>query len=352
MMGLDSQGQAIRQKMNRFVLSNLQDFTAQTLNMERGNNYQIKKSVKRLDTHEFKASKKEENEVKKIVKNEKSKIVKKANEIIKDERTQKKELKNELETLKEENNKARAELKELGGVREDFAKLENLNKKLQEDLKTKSIDLDEALKQIQDLRREVFSTKYKDNNNNPVKNIDVVKHLEKENIQLKTSLDEANIIKEDLKILNDRLENDLKATRNEKQILEGKVLTLEAKSIPVQIMNDYELLKKENESLKKENSFLKRMVDKVLNYANSKIKDLINFGKPQVKQSVSFEDFSSQIIVEDMASKAAGYSKEDLLETVKRLQDDAQAYEDAKKDLKELLQREENQNQSQSILKP
>jgi signal recognition particle GTPase len=179
-----------------------------------------------------------------------------------------------------------------------------------------------------------------------------VKHLEKENIQLKTSLDEANIIKEDLKILNDRLENDLKATRNEKQILEGKVLTLEAKSIPVQIMNDYELLKKENESLKKENSFLKRMVDKVLNYANSKIKDLINFGKPQVKQSVSFEDFSSQIIVEDMASKAAGYSKEDLLETVKRLQDDAQAYEDAKKDLKELLQREENQNQSQSILKP
>jgi hypothetical protein len=351
-MGLDSQGQAIRQKMNRFVLSNLQDFTAQTLNMERGNNYQIKKSAKRLDTHDYKAEKKAENEVIKTVKKEKNKVIKKANEIIKDERTQKKELKNELETLKEENNKARAELKELGGVREDFAKLENLNKKLQEDLKTKSIDLDEALKQIQDLRREVFSTKYKDNNNNPVKNIDVVKHLEKENIQLKTSLDEANIIKEDLKILNDRLENDLKATRNEKQILEGKVLTLEAKSIPVQIMNDYELLKKENESLKKENSFLKRMVDKVLNYANSKIKDLINFGKPQVKQSVSFEDFSSQIIVEDMASKAAGYSKEDLLETVKRLQDDAQAYEDAKKDLKELLQREENQNQSQSILKP
>ena len=67
-MGLDSQGQAIRQKMNRFVLSNLQDFTAQTLNMERGNNYQIKKSAKRLDTHEFKAEKKAENEVIKTVK--------------------------------------------------------------------------------------------------------------------------------------------------------------------------------------------------------------------------------------------------------------------------------------------
>jgi len=93
LMGLDSQGQAIRQKMNRFVLSNLQDFTAQTFNMERGNNYQVKKSVKRLDTHEFKASKKEENEVKKIVKNEKSKIVKKANEIINSEREDKKKLK-------------------------------------------------------------------------------------------------------------------------------------------------------------------------------------------------------------------------------------------------------------------
>ena len=75
--------------------SNLQDFTAQTLDMERGNNYQVKKSVKRLDTHEFKASKKEENEVKKIVKNEKSKIVKKANEIINSEREDKKKLKAE-----------------------------------------------------------------------------------------------------------------------------------------------------------------------------------------------------------------------------------------------------------------
>ena len=110
-MGLDSQGQAIRQKMNRFVLSNLQDFTAQTLNMERGNNYQIKKSAKRLDTHDYKAEKKAENEVKKVVKNEKNKIVKKANEIINSEREDKKKLKAELEELKKENSKFREELK-------------------------------------------------------------------------------------------------------------------------------------------------------------------------------------------------------------------------------------------------
>lgn len=332
-MGLDSQGQAIRQKMNRFVLSNLQDFTAQTLNMERGNNYQIKKSAKRLDTHDFKAEKKRENEVIKTVKTEKNKVIKKANEIIKDERTQKQKLKEDLDILKEENNKARAELKELKGVREEYSKLENLNKKLQEDLKNKSIDLDEALKQIKDLKQEVFSPKYKDNNA-PAKNIDVVKFLEKKNNQLET---------------------DLKATRNEKQILEEKVLTLEDKVVSSSIMNDYELLKKENESLKQENSFLKRVIDKVLTYANSKIKELVRFGKPQVKQSVEFEDFSNtvtnEIMIENMASKAAAFSKEDLFETVKRLQDDAQALKDSKKDLEELLQREEKQNQSQSIFK-
>ena len=59
MMGLKSDGKAIRQDMNKFKLSKLQDFVAESLQMERGNNYQIKKSAKRLDTHQLKASKKE-----------------------------------------------------------------------------------------------------------------------------------------------------------------------------------------------------------------------------------------------------------------------------------------------------
>ena len=326
-MGLDSQGQAIRQKMNRFVLSNLQDFTAQTLNMERGNNYQIKKSAKRLDTHEFKAEKKAENEVIKTVKTEKNKVIKKAKEIINEEREEKKELKAELETLKQENNKARAELKELGGIREDYSKLESLNKKLQEDLKNKSIDLNEALKQIQDLKQEVFSTKYEDKNNNPVKNIDIVKYLEKK---------------------VDTLQTDLKATRNEKRILEDKVLTLEDKIVSRANMSDYELLKKENEELKKENNFLKRVIDKVLTYANSKIKELVRFGKPQVKQSVEFEDFSSQIMVEDMASKTADYSKMNLEEILKSNPSDLKEAQD---NLKELLEKDKQETAAVNIRK-
>ena len=326
-MGLDSQGQAIRQKMNRFVLSNLQDFTAQTLNMERGNNYQIKKSAKRLDTHEFKAEKKAENEVIKTVKTEKNKVIKKAKEIINEEREEKKELKAELETLKQENNKARAELKELGGIREDYSKLESLNKKLQEDLKNKSIDLNEALKQIQDLKQEVFSTKYEDKNNNPVKNIDIVKYLEKK---------------------VDTLQTDLKATRNEKRILEDKVLTLEDKIVSRANMSDYELLKKENEELKKENNFLKRVIDKVLTYANSKIKELVRFGKPQVKQSVEFEDFSSQIMVEDMASKTADYSKMNLEEILKSNPSDLKEAQD---NLKEMLEEDKQETAAVNIRK-
>lgn len=254
MMGLDSQGQAIRQKMNRFVLSNLQDFTAQTLNMERGNNYQIKKSVKRLDTHEFKAEKKAENEVIKTVKTEKNKVIKKANEIIKDERTQKKEIKHELEALKQENNKARAEIKELGGIREDYAKLESLNKKLQEDLKNKSIDLDGALKQIQDLKKEIFHPTLKKSDDTPAKYIEVSNHYIKQN----------------------------KSLQEQNKVLESKVITLEDKIVSSSPQND--LLIKEIKKLKEkvtvlenENKSLKQKIKDIVSLANEKIKSLFQF---------------------------------------------------------------------------
>lgn len=160
LMGLDSQGQAIRQKMNRFVLSNLQDFTAQALNMERGNNYQIKKSVKRLDTHEFKKLKKVENELKKISVLQKNKIVEKANEIIeggnetiRKQKEDKKKLKEELEELKKANNQLREELKAKDGVtRDEFKAQEDLNKELQAELKDTKIDLATALTKIEELK--------------------------------------------------------------------------------------------------------------------------------------------------------------------------------------------------------
>ena len=256
LMGLDSQGQAIRQKMNRFVLSNLQDFTAQTLDMERGNNYQIKKSVKRLDTHEFKASKKEENEVKKIVKNEKSKIVKKANEIINSEREDKKKLKEDLEELKKENLKFREELKAKdGGVtRDEYKKQEDLNKELQEDLKANKIELSEALAKIEELKKDIFHPTLKKSDDTPAKNIEVANHYIKQN----------------------------KSLQEQNKVLESKVITLENKIVSSSPQND--LLIKEIKDLKEkvtileiENKSLKQKIKDIVSLANEKIKSLFQF---------------------------------------------------------------------------
>ena len=261
-MGLDSQGQAIRQKMNRFVLSNLQDFTAQTLNMERGNNYQIKKSAKRLDTHDYKAEKKAENEVKKVVKNEKNKIVKKANEIINSEREDKKKLKAELEELKKENSKFREELKNKdGATREDFKLQEDLNRKLQQDLKDSKIELSEALAKIEELKKDIFHPVKKYRDNTPAKNIDVVQYFEKK---------------------SDTLENQNKALQEQNKVLENKVITLEDKIVSSSPQND--LLIKEIKDLKEkvtvlenENKSLKQKIKDIVSLANEKIKSLFQF---------------------------------------------------------------------------
>jgi hypothetical protein len=173
MMGLDSDGQAIRQKMNMYKLSQLQDFTAETLKMQRGNNNvevvkengveKVKRKTtrnkKRLDTHDFKAEKKRENEVEKIVKNAKNKIVKTTAKIVQKEKEEKKKLKEDLEELKKENNLFRTELKEYEAKREDYKKQEDLNKQLQEELKANKIDLATALEQIEDLKKEIFENK-------------------------------------------------------------------------------------------------------------------------------------------------------------------------------------------------
>ncbi len=254
LMGLDSQGQAIRQKMNRFVLSNLQDFTAQTLNMERGNNYQIKKSVKRLDTHEFKASKKEANEIKKIVKNEKSKIVKKANEIINSERADKKKLKEELEELKKENSKFREELKANQSEREHYKLQEQLNKQLQQDLKASKIDLSTALEEIEKLKKDIFHPTLKKSDDTPAKNIEVANHYIKQN----------------------------KSLQEQNKVLENKVITLENKIVSSSPQND--LLIKEIKDLKEkvtvlenENKSLKQKIKDIVSLANEKIKALFQF---------------------------------------------------------------------------
>lgn len=310
MLGLDSQGQAIRQKMNRYLLSNLQDFTAQTLEMERGNLFSNNKSNKRLDTHEFKAEKKRENEVKKVVKKEKNKIITKANEIIKDERTQKKSLKEELEKLNEENKSLRTELQIYKSERTVYAELEALNKKLKSDLETgrknfnlvkeeletfkdkylktkselnlvecKAIDLKEELEEI---KLEVYHPTFETVSGQPIKNIDAVNYLVPE------------IKARDNKI--ETLENANKDLQAQKEALEDKVITLEDKINSRANMSDYEAIKKENRSLKIENESLKMKVSRILEKANLKIRELFKF---KIYNDVIFRGLDDHLVLDD-----------------------------------------------------
>lgn len=146
MMGLKSDGKAIRQDMNRFKLSKLQDFVAESLQMQRGKNYLIDKSSKRLDTHEFKQAKKIENNV-----------IRSAKEYIK---TIKKETVSlaKAKELQEEIKQLRAELKENGATRADYAQLEELNKALKEEVKNKTLTIEQLQQQTNSLRTQLLNS--------------------------------------------------------------------------------------------------------------------------------------------------------------------------------------------------
>ena len=219
MLGIDSNGNSLRKKMNIYKLSQLQDFTAETLKMERtpsnvivNEKGEVKRKTttnkKRLDTHEFKASKKRENEVtiiaKKEIVKEANQIVEEAKQIIKKKnetiRTQnetiikqkedKKKLKEELKQLKEQTIKTREELKEINAIREDYAKLEALNKQLQIELKNKSVNLTEAMQQIEDLKEQLFHPNFKTVSGKKVLNKDAVDYLVETNQELEKRIQE------------------------------------------------------------------------------------------------------------------------------------------------------------------
>ena len=149
MLGLDTQGKTLRKKMNIVKLSKLQDFTAQSLGMERTLSNVIvnekgkaqRKSTtnkKRLDTNEFKEQAKIINETKKDLVSEK-------------------ELKQKIQELKKE-------LQEEKAKRPDYAKLEDMNKTLLEKVKSKNltisnfeIEISKYKKNREDLKKEIES---------------------------------------------------------------------------------------------------------------------------------------------------------------------------------------------------
>lgn len=330
MLGLDSQGNAIRQKMNRYVLSNLQDFTAIALNMERGNNYQIKKSAKRLDTHEFKASKKRENEVKKIVKKAKNKIIDEANETIikqnekiKKTKEEKKQLKSDLEFVKNEFKTIREMLKGTGATREDFKKIDDLNKQLQNDLKNNEINIKKATEEIKNLVIDLkLDNKTKDNKikekdekieelENKINEIDeAIKNIDEMQKQINNL---KNVIEKQIEIIEEK-DKKIEELKNKNETLQEQINTLTIENLNLKEknnssanMNDYKLkyfievgkneeLEKMNENLKNENSFLKSTISKIIKFANEKIKDFFKF---KIYNDVIFKSSDDHLNLDD-----------------------------------------------------
>ena len=156
-LGLDSQGYSVRKKLTKSFLSKLQDFTAESLNMQRGINYakERKRRPKRLDTYEFKEHKKQEE---KAVKQERAKV----------------------KDLKKRINELRAELQKLHAERPQYAKLEAENKELKEQIKNKNLTITELDSRIENLKEKLLHSKTN------------IQELETEVTELKAELDEKN----------------------------------------------------------------------------------------------------------------------------------------------------------------
>ena len=246
MLGLDNEGKTLRKKMNIIKLSKLQDFTAQSLGMERTLSNVIvnekgkaqRKSTtnkKRLDTHEFKEQAKIINETKKDLVSEK-------------------DLKKEILELKKE-------LQEEKAKRPDYAKLENMNKLLLERVHEKNltindfkIEIDTYKKEREQLKKDIFHPTLKKSDDTPATNLEVANHYIKQN----------------------------KSLKEQNKVLENKVITLEDKIVSSSPQND--LLIKEIKDLKEkvtvlenENKSLKQKLKDIVSLANEKIKSLFQF---------------------------------------------------------------------------
>src|SRR5574344_1283149 len=175
MLGLDSQGNSIRRKLDKPMLRTIQTDVAAILGMERGRHTSYNKDeyfeiTKAMPEKEEFASKEEYNKAFKekakelgLYKEPKAKrldtyeykeMMKQKSEAVKEIQ---KELNKELASskdLQEINKQLRAELKEMEALRADFAQLEALNKDLKEQVKNKTLTIEELNNIINEYKQE------------------------------------------------------------------------------------------------------------------------------------------------------------------------------------------------------
>ncbi len=345
MMGLDKDGNAIRQKMNKRVLKEMQTFVAKELKMERGkenisysqdemkqilaltgnkSDYDsntlfakrfnevakelgfYKEKNKRRDTHNFKdvgavreeakrEALKENNALKEQIqelKNENTSL-KKSNSTLKGQNTKlkkenetlkfdKKELENQIKDLSKN---LRETLKELGALRPQYAQLEQLNKNLNEDLKNKVLDHEKVVKSYEDLEknlREELTKKDEKINDLEVENKDLKSELE----ALKYQLDLKEKRSQSYFGLNKELKEEISSLKEQINALEGQNDTLANKVIDLEDKIDLKANMDDLSSTKqiKKEDYLKE----ILNQYDSK-KPNLNLVKAQERQMPSNE---------------------------------------------------------------
>jgi len=214
-LGLDSNGVAIkRNKLNKFYLSNLQTFVANSLGMQRGKNYYKTntKAPKRLDVAQFK-----------------SKGVTK--------REAKKEVLAKIKNLKEKNKEMREQFKELGAKREDYSRLEQLNRELKEKIKAKNLTIEQMQEEfnkqlnmlknkIENKEQENEQLEHKNKQLQEEKNTEI-KQLQAKNTQLKQENSTLEQQVKELQQQNNQLKQDNTTLKEKITKLENKLTELE-----------------------------------------------------------------------------------------------------------------------------
>ena len=348
MLGFDTQGKTLRKKMNIVKLSKLQDFTAQSLGMERTLSNVIvnekgkaqRKSTtnkKRLDTHEFKEQAKIINETKKDLVSEK-------------------ELKKQIQELKKE-------LQDEKAKRPDYAKLEDMNKTLLQRVINKNLT-------INDFQIEI--TKYKKNREDLKKQIDTLTVENKDLKNLTSTLaaesvenfKEAEKYKEKVKALetqnkslqeqintkpiqtiqNNQIEV-LNYSKAESELSQDFYSRIEKREFKTGLMSkeDFTIIKKQEVGTPTILEVIKSHFKKMYNSLHEKIKSLtvenINLKKANLDLKIENLKLTNEINKnKSLSLTGETEKKENLFEKVKRINENEKLF-------KEQMKKEKDQEQ-------
>lgn len=329
MLGLDTQGKTLRKKMNIVKLSKLQDFTAQSLGMERSLSNVIvnekgkaqRKSTtnkKRLDTHEFKEQAKIINETKKDLVSEK-------------------EIKKEIQELKKQ-------LQEEKAKRPDYAKLENMNKLLLEKFKEKTLTISNFKIEIDTYKKEREQLK-KEIDNLTVKNKDffsIIKNKDKEIDIIKT---QNKALQEEIKqkpiqsIQNNQIEV-LNYSKAESDLSQDFYSMIEKREFKTGLMSkeDFTIIKKQEVGTPTILEVMKSHFKKMYQSMSEKIKSLTLDNSKLRSENTDLKRENLKLTTEINKYKTLSLTGEDHLKKIVSNYDKMEQMKTRQLDVKEILQ--------------